>query len=227
MTWLLHIETATALCGVALGKDGKLVSQRVHTEGLNHAENLHVFIQDCLKEADIAPSDLSAISVSNGPGSYTGLRIGVSAAKGLAYTLQIPLITLPTLAILCENATVKYDLKTNSLLCPMFDARRMEIYTALYTDNTALIKPAEAVIVDETWVRTFDTEQVTYFFGDGMPKCKELLSCLPNAIFLEAVIPLPEQALRLAFSRHQSKTFADVAYAEPDYLKPYFFAKKH
>jgi tRNA threonylcarbamoyladenosine biosynthesis protein TsaB len=226
MSWLLHIETATPMCGVALANNGKIVSQRISKEGLHHAENLHVFIEDCLSEAKIKPNDISAISVSNGPGSYTGLRIGMSAAKGLAYALQIPLISISTLSILCENAKVKYDLNETSLLCPMFDARRMEIYTGLYTSDLTIIRAPEALVVDEDWVKSFSEMPSIYFFGDGMDKCRNLLSNLPNVVFLENVFPFPEAALPLALKAFETNHFEDVAYAEPAYLKPYFFAKK-
>ena len=225
MTWILHIETATSLCGVSLSKDGECMASRTNQEGLNHAEKLHVFIEEVLSEHQLAPSDLSAISVSEGPGSYTGLRIGVSAAKGLAYALNIPLITLSTLQILAAVVKVKYDLKETTMLCPMLDARRMEIYTALFSAKLELLKEPSAEIVDENWVKLFPEESVIYFFGDGMNKCKALLSSLPNALFGEDIFPLPQQACGLSYSKYLTKEFADVAYSEPAYLKPYFFAK--
>ncbi len=225
MTWLLHIETATSLCGVALSKNGECIATKSNQEGLNHAEKLHVFIEDILNEQQLKPSDLSAISVSAGPGSYTGLRIGVSAAKGLAYALNIPLITLSTLQILSAVVKDKYDLKEKSYLCPMLDARRMEIYTALFDEKLELLKEPSAEIVDENWGNSFSNEKPIYFFGDGMEKCKTLLSNLSNALFCEDIFPLPQYACELSYIKYVNKLFADVAYSEPAYLKPYFFAK--
>jgi tRNA threonylcarbamoyladenosine biosynthesis protein TsaB len=225
MTWILHIETATSLCGVALSKNGECIATKSNQEGLNHAEKLHVFIEDILKEQQLKPSDLSAISVSAGPGSYTGLRIGLSAAKGLTYALNIPLLTLSTLQILAAVVKVKYDFNENVILCPMLDARRMEIYTALFNEKLELLKEPSAEIVDENWVKLFPKESPIYFFGDGMNKCNTLLSSLPNALFCEDIFPLPQFACKLGYNKYLSKKFADVAYSEPEYLKPYFFAK--
>lgn len=225
MAWILHIETATSLCGVALSKNGECIASISNQEGLNHAEKLHVFIEDILNEHQIKPSDLSAISVSEGPGSYTGLRIGVSAAKGLAYALNIPLVTLSTLQILTAVAKVKYDIKGTAMFCPMLDARRMEIYTALFNTKLELLKEPRAEIVDENWVKLFSQESTIYFFGDGMNKCKALLSSLSNAQFCEDIFPLPQYACNLSYNKYLNKEFADVAYSEPAYLKPYFFAK--
>lgn len=224
MEFVLHIETATSLCGVALFRNGKLFTERLDTEGMNHAEKLHVFMKDVLKAADIRPHDLTAISVSEGPGSYTGLRIGVSAAKGMAFALNKPLVLCSTLAIMANG--VKQQLNGESdpfLLSPMLDARRMEVYTAIYNQNLEVINPPSAVVVDDNWKQALPSGSPVYFFGNGMPKSKDVLQ-LSDARFIENILPLPMYAMDLISEKIRLRLFSDVAYAEPAYLKPYFFA---
>lgn len=224
MEFVLHIETATSLCGVALFSNGKLFTERLEMNGMNHAEKLHVFMEDVMKAAGIKPQDLTAISVSEGPGSYTGLRIGVSAAKGLAFALNKPLILCSTLAIMANGVKQQLNGEPGAyILCPMLDARRMEVYTAAYNKNLEIINPPSAVIVDDNWKQTIPSGSPVYFFGDGMPKSKDVLQ-LSDAHFVENVLPLPAYALDLISEKIRLKLFSDVAYAEPAYLKPYFFA---
>lgn len=221
---VLHIETATSLCGVALFKDGKLHTERLNNSGMNHAEKLHVFIDEVLSESNISPEQLLAISVSEGPGSYTGLRIGVSAAKGMAYALNKPLILCSTLAIMANGVKQQHlPADEPALLCPMLDARRMEVYTAIYHQNIEIEASPSAIVVNEEWIGTLPKELPLYFFGDGMPKCKDLLN-FPEARFIEGILPLPSFALDIITEKMRRHDFSNVAYAEPAYLKPYFFA---
>lgn len=219
MAKLLHIETSTTMCSVALSENETLVAAKEINEGYTHAENLHVFIQTLLKETKTQASDLSAIAVSKGPGSYTGLRIGVSAAKGLAYALKIPLISIDTLQLMAVQAT-----KTSSpadFLCPMLDARRMEVYTAVYDSTLKRKTEIQALIVDENSIHPYSQYPNIRFFGDGMNKCKSILSQLNHAGFIEGVVPSAKDMVALAYAKYQNKEFEDVAYFEPFYLKDF------
>jgi tRNA threonylcarbamoyladenosine biosynthesis protein TsaB len=226
VAYILHIESTSTVCSIALSDKDTLIAVKELNNGYTHAENLHLFIQDVLKEAGITAHQLNAISVSKGPGSYTGLRIGFSAAKGLAYSLQIPLITIDTLQALTVMALKKTS--ADALYCPMLDARRMEVYCAMYTQHLEELLPVNAMVLDEESIKPFAKKEAVYFFGDGMPKAKTLLSSLPNAHFIEDITASAIALINLAWQKHQRKEFADTAYAEPNYLKEFFFtsAKK-
>lgn len=226
MAYILHIESTSTVCSIALSDKDALLALKELNNGYTHAENLHLFIQDVLKEAGITAQQLNAVSVSNGPGSYTGLRIGFSAAKGLAYSLQIPLITIETLQALTVRALEITS--TGALYCPMLDARRMEVYCALYTQQLEEALPVNAMVLNEESIKIFAKKEAVYFFGDGMPKAKALLSALPNAHFIEGIHASATSLASLAWQKYQRKEFADTAYAEPNYLKEFFFtsAKK-
>ena len=221
MAYLLHIESTSTVCSVAISKDAEPIALKELNNGYTHAENLHVFIEQLLKETSLSLKDLDAISVSSGPGSYTGLRIGFSAAKGLAYALQIPLITIDTLKALSNSAIQKN--KTDALFCPMMDARRMEVYCAVYNYSLNEILPVQALVLDETSISIFNLNKDIYFFGDGMSKAKDLLQNLPNAHFIDDVTASATSMVSLAFEKYTVKDFADVAYSEPNYLKEFFF----
>lgn len=226
LAYLLHIESTSTVCSIAISKDAELLALKELNNGYTHAENLHVFIEQLLIETSLSSKDLNAISISSGPGSYTGLRIGFSAAKGLAYALQIPLITIDTLKALSN--TVIQKTKTDALFCPMMDARRMEVYCAVYDTSFNEVLPIQALVLDETSIQSFHLNKDIYFFGDGMPKAKNLLQSLPNAHFIDDVTASASSMISLAFIKYQAKDFADVAYSEPNYLKEFFFttAKK-
>lgn len=226
MALILHIESSSTVCSIALSDNATLLALKELNNGYTHAENLHLFIQDVLTEAGITPQQLNVISASNGPGSYTGLRIGFSAAKGLAYALQVPLITVDTLQALAVMALEKTT--ANALYCPMMDARRMEVYCALYTQELKEVLPAQAMVLNEESINTFIKDKPVYFFGDGMPKAKELLSAIPHARFIEQVTASASALVKLAHEKYERREFADTAYAEPNYLKEFFFtsAKK-
>jgi tRNA threonylcarbamoyladenosine biosynthesis protein TsaB len=225
MAIILNIETATTLCSVSLAQQGKLLAFKELDSGFTHAENLHGFILEILQEAGIGINALQALAVSKGPGSYTGLRIGVSAAKGLAYALRIPLISLDTLQVMSHQAAALK--KEDVIYCPMIDARRMEVYTALYNQALDPVSPVEALIVDEHSIKKFNAYPSVYFFGDGMPKCRELLSALPNAGFINDMKPSAVHMCGLSYARFMKQEFEDVAYFEPFYLKDFLITRKN
>jgi tRNA threonylcarbamoyladenosine biosynthesis protein TsaB len=216
---ILNIETSTTLCSVSLAESGKVITIREANEGYTHAENLHVFIEKVLAEAGKNSRDLNAVAVGSGPGSYTGLRIGVSSAKGLAYALQIPLIAVNSLQIMASLASAKTP--ENTLLCPMLDARRMEVYTAMLDSELKFVKETSAQILEEKDLSYFDMGRPTCFFGEGMLKCKILLEKIQGSSFLEDIVPSSSALADLSYQKFGSQTFEDVAYFEPFYLKDF------
>ena len=215
MEYILNIETATKNCSVALAKDGKtIVCKEIAEEGYSHAERLHVFIEEIIKEAGITLNDLSAIAVSQGPGSYTGLRIGVSAAKGLCYALGIPLIAVDTLQALASQVAI-----SNGLIIPMIDARRMEVYSAVFAPNLERKREVLAEIITEN---SFENLQETlYFVGDCAEKCKSVLT-KENYIFLDEIVyPSAKEMSLISFEKFKKSDTVDVAYFEPYYLKDF------
>ena len=198
-----------------MAKEGRtILCKEIAEEGYSHAERLHVFIEEIIKEAGITFQDLSAIAVSQGPGSYTGLRIGVSAAKGLCYALEIPLITVDTLQVLASQANV-----SSGLIIPMLDARRMEVYSAIFTPNFENKRAVQAEIITEN---SFENLQETlYFMGDCTEKIKPVLN-KENFIFLDDIkYPSAKEMSFLSFEKYNKKDFVDVAYFEPYYLKDF------
>ncbi len=219
MVYILNIETATKNCSVAISVDGITICfKEIAEANYSHAEKLHVFIEELLLEAKITCKDLLAIAVSQGPGSYTGLRIGVSAAKGLCFALDIPLIAIDTLAVLA--AEVKID---NGLIVPMIDARRMEVYSAVFNSKLEKIRKVEAEIITEESFGTFN--ETLYFVGDCAQKCQPFLT-KSNFIFLEDIqFPSAKAMGILSFEKYKKSDTVDVAYFEPYYLKDFFLAK--
>jgi len=215
LSYILNIETATKNCSVALAKAGKtILCKEIAEEGYSHAERLHVFIEEIIKEAGITFQDLSAIAVSQGPGSYTGLRIGVSAAKGLCFALNIPLIAVDTLQVLASQASV-----SDGLIIPMLDARRMEVYSAIFTPNFENERAVKAEIITENSFE--DLQETLYFVGDCAEKCKTVLT-KENFIFLEQIkYPSAKEMSWLSFEKHKKNDIVDVAYFEPYYLKDF------
>lgn len=222
MSYILNIETATKNCSVALAKDGKTVlCKEIAEEGYSHAERLHVFIEEIIREAGIQLKDLAAVAVSQGPGSYTGLRIGVSAAKGLCYALNIPLIAVDTLQALASKAKV-----ADGLIVPMIDARRMEVYSAVFSAGLEKKREILAEIIDKNSFEDF-TENL-YFVGDCNEKCKTVLT-KGNFIFLDEIkYPSANEMSALSFDKYKKSDTVDVAYFEPYYLKDFLIttAKK-
>jgi len=226
MALLLHIETATSVCSVALSEHGKLLSLKEENKKNTHAENITLFISHVLNEAGKKNSDLDAIAVSAGPGSYTGLRIGVSTAKGFCYALDRPLIAINTLQALAFKIRISNFEFRNSLLCPMIDARRMEVFCALYDDNLNEIQSASPKIIHENSFSDLLKENKIYFFGDGAEKCKTVLSHQTNAIFIDNIFPSASSMIDIAEKKFQQKQFENLALFEPFYAKEFVDGKK-
>jgi len=220
MALILHIETSAKNCSVALSQDGQLLFNQLDTAGSSHSTKLGLFVDEALKVVEGKNQKLDAVAVSSGPGSYTGLRIGVSMAKGICYALGIPLLSIPTLDLLADEVVRSKELPENACICPLVDARRMEVYTALYDAQGRMLHPVSAVIVDET---TFEVElkkHPIWFVGDGAEKCSTIISN-DAANFDGQIVPLAASMLPLAEKRYQEKNFEDVAYFEPFYLKDF------
>jgi len=228
MALILGIETATTICSVALVKDGKLIAIR-ESEGLKeHSASLTGYIADIFQDAGLTFERIDAVAVSIGPGSYTGLRIGLSSAKGLCYALDKPLITVNTLKSLAWQAVNKCNSEGvetgNALFVPMLDARRMEVYTAVYDHTLSLIEPVDALVVSESAFDSFMGKKIIYF-GDGAEKCRQTFATKSNFSFLEAISLSAEAVCMLALNDYENRIFADVAYSEPFYLKEFVAGK--
>lgn len=220
MAYILNIETTSKNCSVAIAKDGSIVAVREMAElGYSHAEKLHVFVKEVLQEARIQLSDLNAVAVSQGPGSYTGLRIGVSAAKGFCLALDIPLIAIDTMEVLARQVKQK-----DGLIIPLIDARRMEVYSAIFDTDFQVVNATKAeIITSESFSTLKDT---VYFVGDGVAKCKTIL-VKDSFHFLDTVVfPSAKEMCELSFDKHKKSDFVSVAYFEPYYLKDFFIAPK-
>lgn len=218
--YILNIETATKNCSVSLAKNGETVlCKEIAEQGYSHAEKLHVFIDEILKETGISASDLKAIAVSKGPGSYTGLRIGVSAAKGLCYALGIPLISVDTLQVLANTLSIE-----NGLIVPMIDARRMEVYSAVFDANHNKIMEVQAEILTEESYAGMSEE--IYFVGDCQEKCKTVLTKDNFHFRNEIIFPSANEMSALSFEKFSKNEFEDVAYFEPFYLKDFMIGGK-
>lgn len=216
MAFILNLETATKTCSVVLAHNGDIISsQELTTEKFSHAEKLNIFIQDVLKEADMSLKEIDAVAVSAGPGSYTGLRIGTSTAKGLCYALDIPLLAINSLKALAARIDIQ-----EGLICPMFDARRMEVYCAVYDKHLEVIRSTDAVVIDEnSFCEILDNEKI-HFLGPGAEKCKELIQN-ENAIFDLKVEVSAKGMAQLAQNKFDKEDFEDLAYFEPAYLKDF------
>lgn len=230
MAFILHIETATTVCSVAISSNGKVLALREVNNGYTHSENLTVFINEVCEEAGIKLDSIDAVSISKGPGSYTGLRIGVSSAKGLCFGLDKPLIAVDTLqqmalAVSSKIKNSEINLPNTDygkiLLCPMIDARRMEVYCALFNLDNKRVKDTAAVIVDESSFKEWLADHTLVFFGDGASKCEAVLKANKNAVFIDGQFPSAEFSVALAEEAFKKRKFEDTAYFEPFYLKDF------
>lgn len=222
MALILNIETATNVCSVVLAGDGKVLSLREEKEGRSHALLLTSFVSECMQEAGLQLNQLDAIAVSKGPGSFTGLRIGVATAKGLCFSLDKPLIAVSTLQSMAANFMLKYPESKQILLCPMIDARRMEVYTALLTTDLSFETAVSAdILTPDSYKNTLNRQKIA-FFGDGMPKFKSLCGDVTNAVFDETVLPSALGMVGFAENSYKTATFESTAYFEPYYLKDFF-----
>lgn len=220
MSCILHIETSTEVCSVALSQEGACIYHNEERNGPSHASLLAPFVESAVSFADSHAIPIDAVAVSKGPGSYTGLRIGSSEAKGLCYGRELKLIALPTLEIMCVPVLLKEDLPENALLCPMIDARRMEVYTALYDRALHMVQDTRAEIITSESFLDHLNNQPIYFFGNGANKCKDIITH-PDAHFINGIVPQAKYMFPLAEKAFAMHTFEDVAYFEPFYLKQF------
>jgi tRNA threonylcarbamoyladenosine biosynthesis protein TsaB len=227
MSLVLQIETATAVCSVALAQEGSVLCCREVEQRNIHAEKITVFIDELLSETGRSYANLDAIAVSSGPGSYTGLRIGVSVAKGLCFALDKPLIAVETLAAMTDGFIQKNSFGTSDrLLCPMIDARRMEVFAAVFDSKGTKVRPTSAEIVDEGSFANLLKDHEMVFFGDGAEKCSKTLGMHPNASIIADFINSASYLTKRALKKYRGKQFEDVAYFEPYYLKDFIAGRK-
>ena len=216
---ILNIETSTTNCSVTLAENGKELVSCAINDGYKHSERLMTFVNQVFVDSQRKLSDLDAIAISEGPGSYTGLRIGVSAAKGISYALDKPLIAINSLEIMASAVSLNHP--GYDLFIPMIDARRMEVYTAVYSNDLVVVDRLSAMIIDENAFRDIaETEKVIYF-GDGADKCEHIFNARKNFKLLKAIMPTSIDMASLSFKRYQMNIFESVAYFEPNYLKDF------
>ena len=220
MSCILNIETSTDACSVAVSQDGACIYHDEDLTGPNHAERLGTFVDEAMSFTDSHAIPFDAVAVSCGPGSYTGLRIGVSMAKGICYGRDLKLIGIPTLELLTVPVLLGHELEDDALLCPMLDARRMEVYAALYDRALRPVRGIQADIVDSGTYREWLDARPVYFFGNGAPKCMEAINH-PNAHLIEDIRPLAKYMFPLAEKRIALEQYEDVAYFTPFYLKDF------
>ena len=221
MSCIVHIETTTTVCSVALSQDGQCLMSKEEFNGPSHATLLAPFVDEAVSFADSHAIPIDAVAVSSGPGSYTGLRIGASTAKGLCYGRGLKLLSVSTLELLCVPLLLFHEeLPDDALFCPMLDARRMEVYTAVYDRSLKAVKPVSAEVIDGTSYQDLLEEHKVVFFGNGADKCKKVI-LHPNAIFVDNIFPLAKYMLPLAEKALAQGKTEDVAYFEPFYLKDF------
>jgi tRNA threonylcarbamoyladenosine biosynthesis protein TsaB len=223
MALILSLETSTTVCSVALHNNGKLVASAEMHKEQSHASKLAVLIDQVVKLADIPMSAIQAIAVAEGPGSYTGLRIGVSTAKGLCFALGIPLLSVSTLSLLAKQIQLKAILD-NAWLCPMIDARRMEVYCQIFDSEINVLRPIEAKVIDEESFRESLSDHKIIFFGDGAAKCKSVITH-SNAFFISDIVPSAKELGFLASEKFSRNEFENLVTFEPFYLKEFLIKK--
>lgn len=222
MSIILNLETATTNCSVSIAKEGRILAIKEHdTPNYSHSEQLHIFIQEVLKEVNIDASELDAIAVSKGPGSYTGLRIGVSAAKGLCFALDIPLISIATLSSMAAQVTSS-DI---DYIIPVLDARRMEVYSAVFDNDKNEVRTTEAEIIEENSFSEYLEKGKVILVGSGAEKCKTMLSH-GNLSYDTTIVPSANEMVKLSYKKFKAGEFEDVAYFEPYYLKDFMLQQK-
>lgn len=222
MALILNIETTTTNCSVTLAEHGNVIaSKELNNKNYSHSESLHVFIEQLMSASSFKKEDIEAIAVSEGPGSYTGLRIGVSAAKGLCFALGIPLIAVPTLTILAQQVKI-----SEGKIVALLDARRMEVYTAVYDTSYKLETATEALVVDANSYSELLARNEVYFVGNAVDKVKDVIAH-QNANFLETSYPSAKEMAVLSYEQYKKSDTVDVAYFEPFYLKEFVALKSN
>ena len=225
MSCILHIDTSTTVCSVAVSENGAIIYHKEEYEGPSHSTLLGGMVEEALSFTDSHAIPFDAVAISNGPGSYTGLRIGLSMAKGICYGRDLKLLNIPTLKVMCVPLLLgNYELPDDALLCPMIDARRKEVYTALYTRALAAVEDIQSKVIDENSFHEH-LDRPIYFFGNGSSKCKDIISH-PNAHFIDNIHPLAKNMMPLAEMAYLRGEFADVGYLEPMYLKEFIAGPK-
>ena len=225
MSCILNIETSTNVCSVALSQDGVCLYEDVNMEGPSHAQVLAGYVKNAVSFADSHAIPIDAIAISKGPGSYTGLRIGVSEAKGVAYGRDAKLLSVPTLKLLTVPILLGHEeLPEDALLCPMIDARRMEGYCALYDRALNEVVQTQALVIDSDSFKEYLDKQPIYFMGNGADKCVETIQH-PNAHFIKNIVPRAKNMIPLAEMAMAKEQFEDIAYFEPFYLKEFVATK--
>lgn len=220
MPCILNIETSTDVCSVAVSRDGACIFNKADHGGPNHAVRLGTFVDEALSYVDNRDIALDAVAVSSGPGSYTGLRIGVSMAKGLCYARNLKLVAVPTLELLAVPVLLFHELDDDTLLCPMLDARRMEVYAGVYNRALEEVREVQADVVDADTYKAFLDKGKVAFFGNGACKCIDAVAN-SNAVLVKGIEPLAENMFPIAEKRIREKRFEDVAYFVPFYLKDF------
>ena len=223
MATIVHIDTSTPVTSIAVSRDGLVIFEKQNEgkDGMSQASELvGTYCDEAMQLIEQDKLKVDAVCVSSGPGSYTGLRIGTSLAKGMAYGLDAHLIAIPTLEVLCVPVLLEHEIEDNALLCPMIDARRMEVFAAVYDRRLNSVRQTKADIVDNETYREYLNEHTVYFFGNGAVKCKDGIK-QPNAHFIENIVPLAKNMMPLAEKRMRVRNYVDVAYFEPDYGKEY------
>ncbi len=218
MTLILNIETATTVCSVSLAKDGEVLAYREQNDGYSHAEMVSPFINEIMDELKLEAKDLDAVAVSEGPGSYTGLRIGVSTAKGLCFALDIPLIAVSSLQSMALEAAQKHA--DHDVFVPMIDARRMEVYTHQFDGDNKALTEIEAKVLDESSYKDELLTKRLLLCGDGSAKCKDLLVS-ENCTIDDSILPSSRSMASLSYRKFKAEEFVDTAYFEPFYLKDF------
>ncbi|TAI47019.1 tRNA (adenosine(37)-N6)-threonylcarbamoyltransferase complex dimerization subunit type 1 TsaB [Flagellimonas allohymeniacidonis] len=222
MAKILNLETATTNCSVSISENGKTLFLRENNAlNYSHSEQLHIFIDEILKESSLTFHDLDAIAVSKGPGSYTGLRIGVSAAKGLCFSLDLPLIAIPTL----ESMARQIEMEKGEVAIPVLDARRMEVYSAVFDYQYQEIRETRAEVIDENSFQEYVGTKKVHFIGNGAAKCAEVLKHA-NFVFNTTIMPSAQEMGAIAHQKFEQALFEDVAYFEPYYLKDFVLQGK-
>lgn len=220
MSCILNIETSTDVCSVSVSQDGTCIFSQEDHEGPNHAVKLGTFVDEALSFADSHAIPLDAVAVSCGPGSYTGLRIGASMAKGICFGQDLKLIAVPTLELMAVPVLLREEVEEGALLCPMIDARRMEVYSAVYDRALHEVRGIQADVVDAETYREYLDRGPVYFFGNGAEKCMEVINH-PNARLIKGVEPLAKWMFPIAERRIAQEKYEDVAYFVPFYLKDF------
>ena len=220
MSCILSIETSTDVCSVAMSENGQCIFKKEDHSGPNHAVSLGVYVDEALSFTDNHAIPLGAVAVSSGPGSYTGLRIGVSMAKGICYGRDVPLLSVPTLEVMAVPVLLNHEIEDDALLCPMIDARRMEVYSAIYDRALKQQREIRADVVDGDTYREFLDQHPVYFFGNGAAKCMETINH-PNAHLIKGIEPLAKYMFPLAERKWVQEEFENVAYYVPFYLKDF------